>query len=245
MSEKEFSDQFDILYNNISSNAAPNIDLFEKSVYLTKAQLEIVKEYNDVANKYQKGFDGSEKRRIDLKELIVDYKTSIFSVNNNKLTSRLNSKFFNIPSDIFLIKHESAKYMKTPCTIEIKVVPITLDEFNTKINNPFKKPDNTVAWRVDFNSISNNKVEILSSENLSEYHVRYLKYPEPIILTDLNTNPQFTGMNLSIEGVTTSQTCKLNQEIHSEILDRSVELALRDYRENTLSNKIQTNIRNN
>ncbi len=245
MSIREFADQFDILYNNISSNAAPNLDLFEKSSYLTKAQLELVKEYNGILNKYQEGFDGSDKRRTDLKELIVDHKSLVFSVNTNRLTNDLNSKFFNIPSDVFLIKYEKGRFTQGACSIEIDIVPITLDEFNTKKNNPFKKPDKTVAWRLDFNSTDNNKVEIISSETITEYHLRYIKYPEPIVLTNLQLDPQFSGMNLSIDGVTTPQTCKLNQEIHSEILDRAVELALRDYRENTLSNKIQTNNRNN
>ena len=51
-------------------------------------------------------------------------------------------------------------------------------------------------------------------------------------------------MDLSIDGISTEQTCQLNTEIHREILNRAVELALRDYKENTLQNKIQTNNRN-
>ena len=75
--------------------------------------------------------------------------------------------------------------------------------------------------------------------------MRYLKYPEPIILTDLETDPDFEDMNLTIEGIALEQTCKLNREIHSEILDRAVELAIRDYKENNLQNKVQLNNRNN
>ena len=52
-------------------------------------------------------------------------------------------------------------------------------------------------------------------------------------------------MNLSIEGIVSEQTCKLNKEIHSEILDRAVELAVRDYKESNLQNRIQLNNRNN
>ena len=43
MTVSEFSNEFDVYYNSIATNAAPSIDLYEKSVYLTKAQLEIVK----------------------------------------------------------------------------------------------------------------------------------------------------------------------------------------------------------
>jgi hypothetical protein len=42
MTTKEFKREFDILYNNIMSDQAPSIDAYEKSVFLTKAQEEIV-----------------------------------------------------------------------------------------------------------------------------------------------------------------------------------------------------------
>lgn len=33
---QEFSDEFDVLYNNISSNQAPGLDEYEKSLFLTR-----------------------------------------------------------------------------------------------------------------------------------------------------------------------------------------------------------------
>lgn len=66
MTNPEFSNEFDVLYNSITSNQAPGLDEYEKSVFLTKAQDEIVKSYfNPKSNKVQEGFDGSERRQID------------------------------------------------------------------------------------------------------------------------------------------------------------------------------------
>ena len=63
MTNLELSNEFDVLYNNITSNQAPGLDEYEKSVFLTKAQDEIVKAYfNPKTNKVQEGFDGNEKR---------------------------------------------------------------------------------------------------------------------------------------------------------------------------------------
>lgn len=245
MTTKEFATEFNILYNNISSNASPGLNLFEISSYLTKAQLEIIKEYNGIVNKYQKGFDANDKRRIDFKNLIKDFKSTSFTINSNKLTSSLNSKFFTIPSDVFLIKYEQGTYVNGSCQKEISIIPISLDRFNTSVKSPFKKPNKDIAWRLDYNLSNLKTVEILSSENITTYHLRYVQYPEPIILTNLSTNSEFTGLNLSIDGVTAEQTCKLDIEIHREILDRAVELALRDYKENSLQNKVQLNNRNN
>lgn len=70
MTNQEFSDQFDVLYNNITSNQAPGLDEYEKSVFLTKAQNEIVKAFfTPTYNKSRDGFDsvaiGGERRQID------------------------------------------------------------------------------------------------------------------------------------------------------------------------------------
>jgi hypothetical protein len=37
MTNPEFSDEFDIYYNNITSNQAPGLNEYEKSVFLTEA----------------------------------------------------------------------------------------------------------------------------------------------------------------------------------------------------------------
>ena len=66
MTNEEFSNEFDVLYNSITSNQAPGLDEYEKSVFLTKAQDEIIKGYfNPRTNKTQEGFDGNERRQID------------------------------------------------------------------------------------------------------------------------------------------------------------------------------------
>ncbi len=66
MTNPELSNEFDVLYNSITSNQAPGLDEYEKSVFLTKAQDEVVKSYfNPRSNKTQEGFDGNEKRQID------------------------------------------------------------------------------------------------------------------------------------------------------------------------------------
>ena len=71
MTNPEFSNEFDVLFNNIMSNQAPGLDEYEKSVFLTKAQDEIVKSYFlPQTNKSMQGFDGNEKRQIDFSTLL-------------------------------------------------------------------------------------------------------------------------------------------------------------------------------
>src|SRR5690606_6571447 len=139
MTSIEFSNQFDILYNSISSNASPGFDLYEKSVYLTKAQKEIVKNYYDpTSNLKGKGFENSEKRRHDLKALIRDYKNPIGFPSDKGINP--NSLFFEIPEDVFVIINEQVKIVKPNTCLTnqlIEVVPKTHDEYNIQIKNPF------------------------------------------------------------------------------------------------------------
>lgn len=244
MSTNEFSNEFDILYDNVASKSAPGLDLYEKSVFLTKAQLEIVKNHYLNQNKYQASFEGNEKRRIDLKELIKNYETSTI-LNSDVGISNL-SKFYQLPSDLFLTIQEQVIFNSTDDCINnkvVKVIPKTHDEYNIQIKNPFKKPDNNVVWRLDYskqNGIDN--VELLSIHDIKKYQLRYIKFPSPIILTSLLLG-DFIGMELSINNQTDEQTSELDESIHDEILNRAVELAVRDYKESNLQNKVQLNLR--
>ncbi len=244
MTTNEFRNEFFIHYNAIATQSAPSIDDFELSVYLTKAQLEIIKDYyNPLGNKYKKGFENSEKRRVDLKELVDNYNSTTTITSNKRIS--LDSKFFVIPEDVFVIIYETATITTGDCFIDkqITVVPKTHDEYNIQIQNPFKQPHKNKIWRLDISKIDNNKVvELISPYTISEYQLRYIKYPKPIILTNLNTS--FPGDNLSIDGFTSEQTCELDKSIHREILDRAVELALRDYKPSNLESKIQLDSRN-
>lgn len=279
MTSIEFSNQFDIQYNSIATNSAPSLDLYEKSVYLTRAQLEIVKNYFEPkGNKYQTGFEQSSKRRSDLKELIKNYNSFLPEESGlNGISS--NSQFFKVPSEVYLIVQEQAVSLdpalcenadlllnppvqnpnvivgSNHTTLEfeklknrpiLKVFPKTHDEYNIQIENPFKKPDKNTVWRIDYSFSNINSsfrvIELISKYKIYLYRVRYIKYPNPIILTDLNT--LYPGENLSIDGRSVETTSELHKSVHDEILNRAVELALVDYKpEPSLPMKAQMNLR--
>lgn len=244
MTTTEFKNEFLIHYNAIATNSAPGLDSYEISVFLTKAQLELVKNYyNPNGNKYKEGFENSEKRRTDLKELIKNFK----SVNGFKSSEAISnlSKFFEIPEDVFLIVNERSVIKTDDCLDGsiLNTIPKTHDEYNIQISNPFKNPDDSVVWRLDISKIGTKKVvELISSYDIKEYNLRYLKYPNPIIISDLSL--EFPGEGLSIDGLTNITQCELHKSIHREVLDRAVELALRDYKPANLESKVQLDQRN-
>lgn len=244
MTLSEFKNEFQIHYNAIATQSAPGLDDYEISVFLTKAQLEIIKNYyNPKGNKYKEGFESSEKRRVDLKELVKTEITTTTISSFDGLSE--NSFFYVIPDEVFLIIYETVIFKDTNCNIrkQITVVPKTHDEYNLQSDNPFKNPDSKTVWRVNISKLQNKKVvELISEYPIEEYQLRYIKYPKPIIISDLNL--LFPGENLTIDSLSGPSECELDPEIHREIIDRAVELALRDYKPSNLESKIQLDQRN-
>lgn len=218
MTNSEFSSEFDVMYNNIMSNAAPGLDEYEKSVFLTKAQEQIVIElYGNTAGT---SFEKDEEARRFLGNLVKTYTTD--AKLDNQLGLSKTSVFFQIPEDVWFITYESAilKDERLGCLdgIEAVIVPVSQDYFYRIQKNPFRGPAKGRALRLDN---ADNIVEIVSDYNISKYLLRYLKRPSPIILVDLDT----VGSELSINDVNTLTECELNPVIHRTILDRAVLLA--------------------
>lgn len=218
MNRVEFSNSFDILYNNIMSNTAPGINEYEKSVLLTKAQDEILKNYfNPKGNKYQEGFDDSAKRQIDFSGLISVAECTPL----DEAGFDLRAKLYRMPEDVFLIINETL----TTDTGVKQVVPISFDEYSRLMSKPYKEPLKYQAWRLVTESSGSDNVivEVIphSGETVSKYTVRYVRRPKPIILVDL----ALEYGDVSINGVSTISECELNPLIHEEILQRAVELA--------------------
>lgn len=227
MTIQEFSNEFDVLYNNIMSNQAPGLDEYEKSVFLTKAQSEIIKNYfNPKGNKYQEGFDGSQKRQVDFSKLMKTYASSGTVPTPTSFFGNVTGAYkITWPNDVFVVVNEVVDVTKKDNRkYRLQVIPIKYDEYLRVSSKPYKQPLKNQAWRIingenDINLI----VGHLNSVSPDGYHIRYVKHPKPIILESLD------GSGLSINNETNEMGCELDPEIHPEILQRAVELARAAY----------------
>lgn len=142
MTIQEFSDQFDVLYNNITSNQAPGLNEYEKSVFLTKAQEEIIKNYfSSKANPKGDGFDDSPKRQADFANIIT-FNTLPLILNVSTFDKR--SGAFMLPSDLFICLNEQLSDGDIPITVR----PISYDEYDRLMSKPYKYPPKYQAWRL-------------------------------------------------------------------------------------------------
>jgi len=219
MTTQEFSYEFDVLYDNIRSGSARGLDEYEKSIFLTQAQELLIKSFKEE-------FEQNETRRRVLYAILSNYSTSD-TTQKTGLDER--SVFFPVPRDLMYITHESAVVSSDEDCYDgkiIKVVPVTHDEYNIQKKNPFNSPKMSgrynVAWRVDYGSEElESYIELIQPKeaNISEYRMRYLRRPDPIILQDLQGNE-------SIDGLTTRTECELDPIIHRDILNQAVQMAI-------------------
>lgn len=210
MTTAEFSTEFDVLLNSWAikipqgSAEVPLVfNEYEKSVFLTKAQEELILEL------YQE-YEKTEEYTEYLDSLLKD----ITYQNPDKIT---------LPEDLWFRVYEKAiiKDDSLSCNgnteREVDVVPVTHDEYYRTINSPFRGANER---RVLSRLIDNNIVELTSKFPVSSYMVRYISKPSPIILENLPDD-------LSIEGKKVKTECLLTESLHRKILTNAVTLAIR------------------
>ncbi len=244
MTASEFREEFNLRYNN-ALEGAPGLDTYEISSYLTIAQEQLVKNYYDVSKNPSSSFEANEKARRVLNELVKDEKITSQVSSNRGLVDE--SKFFELSNDAMYIVLETMTIKSSNSIYSgkvVKVLPITHDEFMISYRNPFRKPNVNKAWRVDV-SKENSKttVEIVSSEDIETYNVRYVSFPTPIIVEDLDNASDTAGLGLTIDGQTGQATSKLAHIAHREIINIAVENAVLDYRESALEARVQLDSR--
>ena len=219
MNVQEFSNSFDTLLQpyiakeSFSEQNNLAFDEYEKSIFLTKAQEQIVLEL------YQE-LEQSEEVRKYLSNLIkTDNYVPVGEQDETLINNNFKSYKVEISNDILFMIYEQCTLSDENNCINnkiVSVVPTIHDDLDKVLKNPFKSPNNRRVIRLDFD----NKIELISKYNISNYKVRYLKKPNPIILVALEDN-------LSINnGDTEVSDGETNPILHERIVQRAVQLAV-------------------
>lgn len=228
MTTEEFSNEFDTLvasYRRFKAfddrEVLDSIDFneYEKSVYLTKAQSQLVQEL--YSGKYTSdSFERTEDVRRYLEHLVVTKKYS--KEEKQDETSTIEDNFihttYNLPDKLWYIVFEKVSWdTDSQCLnrLTVDVKPVQHDEYNRISKNPFRGPNSKRVLRLDN---ADQQVELVSTLGIKQYMIRYLTAPEPIVLAELTDE--------SIDGVQTMQTCQLPDSTHKRILEMAVGMAI-------------------
>ena len=217
MNIQEFSNSFDTLLQpyiakeSFSEQNNLAFDEYEKSIFLTKAQEQIVLEL------YQE-LEQSEEVRKYLSNLIkTDNYVPVGEQDETLINNNFKSYKVEISNDIlFMIYEQCTLNDENNCINNkiVSVVPTIHDDLDKVLKNPFKSPNNRKVIRLDFD----NKIELISKYNVSNYKIRYLKKPNPIILVKLE--------DLNIDKKQEVSNGETNPILHERIVQRAVQLAV-------------------
>lgn len=199
MTLEELSNEFDVIINSYDNSQSLVFNEYEKSIYLTKAQEYIIKDL-------YRNYEGTEELNSYLKTLIKDKTYTIEDSTNIEL---------DYPDNFLYILKEYAN-INTTCksNSRVDVLPITQDEYNEVVENPFRGSKSKVL------RLEENKIKLITDLPIVSYTMTYLSNPSPIILIDL---PNGLTINNESEKSTTIET---SESIHREILDKAVQLAI-------------------
>lgn len=251
------------------------LDEYEKSVLLTQAQDIIVKSYFDgTLNQQGQGFDDSTRRQMDFSSLIKiaeldpldPDETDIQTFDDRGIVYQLPRKVVNGvevegTTDVLFILNEKLTQVciKGQQGVEqwrkdFVIVPISYKEYDREMSKPYAQPLKKQAWRLFQNQATGFDInsELIPRFNVKEetlsgappiykrfiYKIRYVKRPQPIVLEDLPNN-------LEIDGVTTESECELNPIIHTDILNKAVELAIATRGGGSYSQAVAATLNNN
>ena len=227
MTTKEFSQEFDVKLNSyegfsnygITIGETIKLNEYEKSLFLTQAQSQIIIEYYTGKNNFRESFEQNENLKRSLQALVstITFTNQISYIQLKgvsdysqfyQLTSKLNA------NELWYIIYESAK-IGSRTTI---VKPITHDTAYSILRNPLKTNFLERTFRLEFND---DTIELINKYPITEYLIRYIKNPSPIILDDFE--------ELTIDGYNIITECQLHESIHRTILDRAYILALQSH----------------
>lgn len=228
MTALEMYRQFNICYDNVSSNQSPGFDTREVSVYLTRAQ-------NIVLNQCYGQYEKNELSRKQLANLVCTAKLTTSSStlpNDVVIDYPVKSRLFVLPEDFYLAVMESIVLGEgeDKCfdNMSIAVYPVSHDEFVSVCGNPFRCNDRR-ALRLD---VSNNQGvryhEIYYKKNhpIKYYFLRYIKKPKPIIIEDIDPSRE----DLYIESMCNQHDCEMDSSLHMLICETAAKIAASEYK---------------
>lgn|SRR4030042_2075832 len=218
----EISDRIDIMLN--AFELPIEIDEYEKSIYLTKAQQVI---YKQLCDSFE--IDGNIHHYLQpfLKDFITTYPVDI--VEKEHLIK--NGVSIVVPSDIFKIVLEKAYLASTDTKYnnrEVKILKSRLSEIPYKEVNPFRKPNEKELLRIADANESSDLFELILPDNseLIRYQCRYLPLIDPIILEGLPDG-------LTID----DQTGPMNTLFDDEVIEQIIELTVLSIKQDRTANQ--------
>ena len=207
---EEWSVNFDILYNNISSNQAPGLTEYEKSVFLTQAQEAVILDlYKGTSGD---AFETTEEVTRYLSSLVKTYEFDNVSTTFNITAG--NKPYVvdtSVVESLWFITYQSGSITIGENTRDVIVVPSRQDSLFKDLNNPFKGPNKNKVLAIS----EEGYITLYSKYPISTFYIKYLKRPNPIVLDD---------SEMPVNGIEGFEV-EIPESLHNQVLYKAVQLA--------------------
>lgn len=227
---------FRVLLDRVDANFYRNLLAEEVDIFLNEAQDMFIKQrYGGNNNKYT-GFEETQKRIEDLRNIVVP--DVLLSLSSNQTGAKPNGFFYDLPVDYFISVQEEAEIIYVDCNEDntssrLGFVGCTLDEYNNIVENPFEQPnpakgEDSFGKRLMFDRL---QALTFGKFNINKYFLTYIRKP-----LEMRYGTQYITP-------TTNVNCELAEITHREIVKLAVDLALETYesrRVATFGKTIQT-----
>lgn len=199
---EEWSVNFDILYNNISSDQAPGLTEYEKSVFLTQAQEAVILDL----------YKGTSGDAFETTEEVTRYLSSLVKINYPEdddikqlqdIKTGIHVYAYTLPLDVWFITYQSGSITIGENTRDVIVVPSRQDSLYKDLNNPFKGPNKNKVLAIS----EEGSITLYSKYPINTFYIKYLKRPNNIDLESISFNVE------------------IPESLHNQVLYKAVQLA--------------------
>lgn len=218
MTITEMQYDFRFKVDKVDSLSQEDFTVAEIDWLLNEAQNVLVKQRYGTTNAKRQGFESTQKRIDDLRNLVIKAPDQ-----PDIVPSLLDTGVYEIPLDDlkypywFMISARAS--INEQCDKWVKLTYVQHDDLNMALEDPFSKPS---AYELLYNfgkasdSTSGAMYIYPGSNEIFSVRLEYIKQPSKM---------NFGGYPY-IDGVTYPQSsCELSEHIHSEIVDVAVEIA--------------------
>ena len=237
MTANQMADELELKLDRSDSFGSPGYEDFELTSVLTEAQqLYVKKFFDELNNRKSKGFQEIEIRNQGLGALITN--ASNLQVSSSQVGTLTNGKFFDLPLNHMYNIYEECTINKNHCVtnqpIVAYIVTIGHNEIQRFDRSKYKKPfyksyGDARVWRSEYQrnvtgilptaQATAKRHELITDGTfeVTNYHIRYLKNPEKIVVDRTTINNQ--------------RNCELDLSTHVVIVDIAADLMLQRIKE--------------
>tara|TARA_R100001510_G_C7615996_1_gene178143 strand:+ start:299 stop:1030 length:732 start_codon:yes stop_codon:yes gene_type:complete len=226
MTVEEMHYEFKLKLNKVDSLDYQNFFVPEIDWYLNEAMKMFIKQRYGVANPKRQGFEVTQKRIDDLRNLVVAGASQLAALS--PVTDLEPFYTANLPNDYMFLVRVNADATKEGCESKIiGGIQVQRDDLDSVLGDPFYSP--SFEWGETPVVFTEDGISAYSdgSFTITNILVDYIRHPERIAWGD-GVDPANSYNYPDGTTAAANQSCELAEHTHNEIVDLAVLIASGD-----------------